>query len=155
MSLSPEFARLYAATGRPSIPPEQLLLALLLQTLYTIRSERLLMEELNYNLLFRWFVGLTMDDPVWNHSVFSKNRERLLEGDIAEEFMARVIGLAREHGLLSDERGPAIRASRRRAALRRRVTPRKTTRATQVWTSTAKNAQMTLTSRLPTPKPAS
>jgi len=103
VSLSPEFARLYAATGRPSIPPEQLLLALLLQTLYTIRSERLLMEELNYNLLFRWFVGLTMDDPVWNHSVFSKNRERLLEGDIAEEFMARVIGLAREHGLLSDE----------------------------------------------------
>ena len=103
VSMSPEFARLYAANGRPSIPPEQLLLALLLQTLYTIRSERLLMEELNYNLLFRWFVGLTMDDAVWNHSVFSKNRDRLLDGDIAAVFMSRVIDLAREKDLLSDE----------------------------------------------------
>ena len=102
-SMSPEFDRLYAAGGRPSIPPEQLLLALLLQTLYTIRSERLLMDELNYNLLFRWFVGLSMDDAVWNHSVFSKNRDRLLEGDIAGAFMARVLDLAREKKLLSDE----------------------------------------------------
>jgi transposase len=101
--MSPIFERLYAAVGRPSIPPEQLLLALLLQTLYTIRSERLLMEELNYNLLFRWFVGLSMDDAVWDHSVFSKNRDRLLEGDIASEFMARVLDLARERKLLSDE----------------------------------------------------
>src|SRR3989442_12850372 len=74
--LSPRFARLYAKTGRPSIAPEKLLRALLLQVLYTVRSERLLMEQLQYNLLFRWFVGLSMDDPVWDVSVFTKNRER-------------------------------------------------------------------------------
>ena len=76
--LSPEFARLYPKTGRPSIPPEQLLRALLLQMLYSVRSERQLMEQLDYNLLFRWFVGLSMDDPVWDPTVFTKNRERLL-----------------------------------------------------------------------------
>jgi transposase len=103
VSMSAEFAELYSTTGRPSIPPEQLLRALVLQTLYTIRSERLLIEELNYNLLFRWFVGLTMDDPVWNASTFSKNRERLLSGDIAAHFMSHVVALAREHRLLSDE----------------------------------------------------
>src|SRR5258708_3736242 len=81
--LSPEFARLYAANGRPSIAPEKLLRALLLQVLYTVRSERLLMEQLDYNLLFRWFVGLNMDEAVWVPTVFSKNRERLLEGDMA------------------------------------------------------------------------
>ena len=102
-ALSPAFSELYARTGRPSIPPEQLLLALILQTLYTIRSERLLMEELNYNLLYRWFVGLTMDDPVWDHSTFSKNRDRLLEGDIAQAFLGEVIALADRHHLLSDE----------------------------------------------------
>ena len=74
------FDALYSKTGRPSIPPEQLLRALLLQVLYTIRSERLLMEQLDYNLLFRWFVGLTMDDPVWDPTTFSKNRDRLLDG---------------------------------------------------------------------------
>ena len=78
--LSGEFARLYPKTGRPSIPPEKLLRALLLQLLYSVRSERQLMEQLNYNLLFRWFVGLSMDDPVWDATVFTKNRERLLEG---------------------------------------------------------------------------
>ena len=78
--LSPLFERLYAKTGRPSIPPEKLLRALLLQLLYTIRSERLLMEQLDYNMLFRWFVGLNMDDAVWAPTVFTKNRERLLEG---------------------------------------------------------------------------
>src|SRR5580765_8235019 len=77
--LSPEFARLYAKTGRPSIPPEKLLRALLIQVLYTVRSERQLMEQLNYNLLFRWFVGLSMDDAVWDVTVFTKNRERLLQ----------------------------------------------------------------------------
>jgi transposase len=102
-SMSKRFDKLYAETGRPSIPPEQLLRALLLQVFYSIRSERLLMEQLNYNLLYRWFVGLSMDDPVWDHSVFSKNRDRLLEGDVAKEFLKAVHGLARERQLLSDE----------------------------------------------------
>lgn len=102
-ALSPQFEKLYAETGRPSIPPEYLLRALLVQILYTIRSERLLMEQLDYNLLFRWFVGLSMDDAVWDHSVFSKNRDRLLEGDIATKFLENVLAHAREHELLSDE----------------------------------------------------
>jgi transposase len=89
--------------GRPSIPPEKLLRALLLQVLYSTRSERLLMEQLDYNLLFRWFVGLNMDDAVWDPTVFTKNRERLLAGDIAEAFFARVLAQARQRGLLSDE----------------------------------------------------
>ena len=86
-TMSRRFAGLYAKTGRPSIPPEQLLRALLLQVLYTIRSERLLMEELNYNLLFRWFVGLNMDDPVWHPTTFTKNRDRLLAGDVAARLL--------------------------------------------------------------------
>lgn len=102
-SLSPRFARMYAKTGRPSIPPEQLLRALMLQVLYTVRSERLLMEELNDNLLFRWFVGLNMDDPVWHPTTFSKNRDRLLAGDVAAAFFDAVQGHARAAGLLSDE----------------------------------------------------
>src|SRR5213075_1613140 len=101
--LSPEFARLYAATGRPSIAPEKLLRALLLQVLYTIRSERLLMEQLGYNLLFRWFVGLNMDEQVWVPTVFTKNRDRLLESDIAEKFFTQVLDQARQADLLSDE----------------------------------------------------
>jgi transposase len=101
--LSPRFARLYAKTGRPSIAPEKLLRALLLQVLYSVRSERLLMEQLAYNLLFRWFVGLSMDDPVWDVTVFTKNRERLLRGDVAEAFFQRVLELARREQLLSDE----------------------------------------------------
>src|SRR5256885_1379654 len=87
--LSPRFGELYSRVGRPSIAPEKLLRALLLQVLYTIRSERLLMEQLDYNLLFRWFVGLEMDDPVWNATVFTKNRERLLAGEIARGFFDR------------------------------------------------------------------
>lgn len=102
-TMSPRFEKLYSDTGRPSIPPEYLLRAMVLQVLYTVRSERLLMEQLNYNLLFRWFVGLSMDDTVWNHSVFSKNRDRLLDGDIAESFLKQVIQVAREKGFLSDE----------------------------------------------------
>jgi transposase len=90
--LSPAFARLYAKTGRPSIPPEKLLRALLIQVLYSVRSERQLMEQLNYNLLFRWFVGLSMDDAVWDVTVFTKNRERLLQGDVARAFFERVVG---------------------------------------------------------------
>ena len=102
-TMSRRFAGLYAKTGRPSIPPEQLLRALLLQVLYTIRSERLLMEELNYNLLFRWFVGLNMDDPVWHPTTFTKNRDRLLAGDVAAAFFDAVQAHARAAGLLSDE----------------------------------------------------
>jgi len=101
--LSPEFAKLYSPLGRPSIPPEKLLRGLLLQVLYSTRSERLLMEQLDYNLLFRWFVGLNMDDPVWDATVFTKNRERLLAGDIAQAFFTRVLAQARQRGLLSDE----------------------------------------------------
>lgn len=101
--LSRTFTAIYAATGRPSIAPEKLLRALLLQVLYTVRSERLLMEQLEYNLLFRWFVGLNMDEPVWVATVFSKNRDRLLEGDIAERFFGGVLQQAREADLLSDE----------------------------------------------------
>jgi transposase len=101
--LDDQFAALYSENGRPSIPPEQLLRALLLQAFYTIRSERQLMEQLNYNLLFRWFVGLSVDDPVWVPTVFSHNRDRLLEGDIAAAFMAAVLNLARVKALLSDE----------------------------------------------------
>jgi transposase len=102
-ALSPAFSRLYSAYGRPSIPPEKLLRALLLQVLYTVRSERMLMEQLEYNLLFRWFVGLNMDEAVWVPTVFSKNRDRLLEGDIAEKFCAQVLTQARVAHLLSDE----------------------------------------------------
>jgi transposase len=101
--LRPRFNSLYAKTGRPSIAPEKLLRALLLQALYSVRSERMLMEQLNYNLLFRWFVGLNMDDAIWDVTVFTKNRERLLDGDIAEAFFQAVLQQARERGLLSDE----------------------------------------------------
>src|SRR5574341_65937 len=101
--LSPEFAKLYSPVGRPSIPPEKLLRALLLQVLYSTRSERLLMEQLDYNLLFRWFVGLNMDDAVWDPTVFTKNRERLLAGNIAQVFFERVLAQARARGVLSDE----------------------------------------------------
>ena len=99
--LGPRFDAIYAANGRPSIPPEKLLRALLLQVLYTVRSERLLMEQLEYNLLFRWFVGLNLDEPVWDATVFSKNRERLLEGGIAEGFFQAVVEQARAQGLLN------------------------------------------------------
>ena len=102
-ALSPRFAELYSKTGRPSIAPEKLLRALLVQLLYSVRSERLLMEQLEYNMLFRWFVGLSMNEAVWNHAVFSKNRERLLEGEIANEFFAVVVEQARAMRLLSDE----------------------------------------------------
>ncbi|HLB64787.1 MAG TPA: IS5 family transposase [Anaerolineales bacterium] len=101
--LSPRFDKLYSRVGRPSIPPERLLRALLIQVLYTIRSERLLMEQLDYNMLFRWFVGLSMDDPIWDPTVFTKNRQRLLEGEIAEAFFTEVLALASEKNLTSDE----------------------------------------------------
>jgi transposase len=102
-ALSPTFDQLYADFGRPSIAPEKLLRALLLQILYTIRSEEMLMEQLQYNLLFRWFVGLNMDETVWVPTVFSKNRERLMNGDVAEKFFAEVLQRAETAGLTSAE----------------------------------------------------
>jgi transposase len=101
--LSPRFETLYARVGRPSIPPEKLLRAQLLQVLYTVRSERQLMEQLDYNLLFRWFVGLNLDDPVWDPTVFTKNRQRLLDGEVATAFLEQVVEQARGRGLLSGE----------------------------------------------------
>ena len=101
--LSRKFDKMYARVGRPSIAPEKLLRAQLLQMLYSIRSERLLMEEMDYNLLFRWFVGLNADDPVWDATVFTKNRDRLLEAEVAQEFLACVVEQARARGLTSDE----------------------------------------------------
>lgn len=125
--LSPQFDRLYSTMGRPSIPPEKLLRALLLQGLYTVRSERLLMEQLQYNLLFRWFVGLSMDDPVWDATTFTKNRDRLLEGDIAAAFFAEVLAEAKTAGLVSDEHftvdGTLLEAWASQKSFRRRDTP--------------------------------
>lgn len=102
-SLSPQFNRMYAREGRPSIAPEKLLRALVVQMLYSIRSERLLMEEIDYNILFRWFVGLNLDEEVWDATTFTKNRERLLEADVAKQFLAAVVELARAKGFVSDE----------------------------------------------------
>jgi len=102
-ALSDRFETMYSTIGRPSIPPEHLLRALLLQVLYSVRSERLLMEQLQYNLLFRWFVGLAMDDEVWTPTVFTKNRDRLLSGDVAAAFFAAVLEQARAGRLLSDD----------------------------------------------------
>jgi transposase len=101
--LSGVFAGMYAKLGRRSFPPEKLLRALLLQVLHTVRSERLLMEELEYNLLFRWFVGLNMDEPVWDVTVFTKNRARLLEADVAKQYFQLAVEQARGLNLMSDE----------------------------------------------------
>ena len=102
-TMSKRFDAMYATTGRPSIPPEKLLRAQLVQMLYSVRSERLLMEEIDYSMLFRWFVGMNLDEPVWDVTVFTKNRNRLLEGDVAREFLGAVISQAREKNLTSDE----------------------------------------------------
>jgi transposase len=101
--MSPEFDRLYSTVGRPSIAPEKLLRALLIQVLYTVRSERMLMEQLNYNMLFRWFVGLEMHDPIWVPPVFSKNRDRLLGGRVAKSFLSKILEQASRQDLLSNE----------------------------------------------------
>src|SRR5438046_7980749 len=101
--LSPEVSKMYSKVVRPSVPPEQLLRALLLQMLYSVRSERLLVEEMDYNILFRWFVGLNLDDPVWDAPVFTKNRDRLLEAEVAKEFLAREVEQAQGKGWTSDE----------------------------------------------------
>jgi len=102
-SLSGEFAALYSGMGRPSVPPEKLLRAMLLQAFYSVRSERQLMERIEFDLLFRWFVGIGIDDPVWDHSSFTKNRDRLLEGEIAAKFLVAVLSQPRVRRLLSSE----------------------------------------------------
>jgi transposase len=102
-ALSADFAALYGSTGRPSIPPEMLLRAMLLQAFYSIRSERQMMERLEFDLLFRWFVGLGVDDPVWDHSTFSKNRDRLLDGEIAARFLSVLLAERQVKRLLSTE----------------------------------------------------
>ena len=102
-SMSKRFDSLYAKTGRPSIPPEKLLRAQLIQMLYSVRSERLLMEEIDYSVLYRWFVGMNLDEPVWDVTVFTKNRGRLLDGDVAREFLCEVVKQAQEKNLTSDE----------------------------------------------------
>jgi transposase len=102
-ALSQPFDRMYAGEGRTSIAPEKLLRAQLLQMLYSIRSERLVMEEIDYNMLFRWFVGLNLDEEVWDATAFTKNRDRLLEAEVARQFLAQVVEQARQKGLSSDE----------------------------------------------------
>ena len=102
-NMSARFDQMYASTGRPSVPPEKLLRAQLIQMLYSVRSERLLMEEIDYSLLFRWFVGMNLDEPVWDVTVFTKNRDRLLDGDVAREFLCEVVQQAQENNLTSDE----------------------------------------------------
>jgi len=125
--LSERFELLYARVGRPSVPPEKLLRALLLQILYSVRSERLLMEQLQYNLLFRWFVGLGMDDAVWTPTTFTKNRERLLAGDVAQAFFAAVTAQAQDARLLSDEHftvdGTLLEAAASVKSFRQKDTP--------------------------------
>jgi len=102
-SMSERFDAMYSKTGRPSIPPEKLLRAQLIQMLYSVRSERLLMEEIDYSVLYRWFVGMNLDEPVWDVTVFTKNRDRLLDGEVAREFLCEVVKQAREKNLTSDE----------------------------------------------------
>jgi transposase len=127
--MSPRFAVMYSRYGRPSIAPEKLLRALVLQMLYSVRSERLMMEQLGYNLLFRWFVGLNVDEEVWDVTVFTKNRERLLEGEIAEVFFEQVVRQAQQQGLLSDEHftvdGTLIEAWANRRSFREKNEPPK------------------------------
>src|SRR4029453_17060451 len=148
--LSPQFDHRYSTVGRPSIPPEHLRRALLLHLLFRVRRERLLMEQLDYNLLFRWFVGLSMDDLIWDATVFTKNRERLLRGDIARGFFERGLGQGQGRHLLSAghftvdgtlmEALAGMRASK--SATRGRA--HRTIPGTRRWTSTA--------SRAPTPR---
>jgi transposase len=153
-ALSPDFSGLYSTFGRPSIPPEKLLRALLLQVLYTVRSERMLMEQLEYNLLFRWFVGLNMDEAVWVPTVFTKNRDRLLEGDVAEKFFQLVLTQARVADLLSDEHfsvdGTLIEAWASHKSFNARISQRhrRMTLAIRRWTSMARSEATTPTSRL-------
>ena len=157
--MSGEFEQLYAVNGRPSIPPEKLLRALLLQAFYSVRSERQLMEQLDYNLLFRWFVGLGVDDPIWDVTVFTKNRDRLLEGEIAAKFLRAVLGQPKVKALLSDEHfsvdGTLIQASASMKSFRPRMARGSPPRpgATASGTSTASSGPTPPTPRPPTPRP--
>lgn len=155
--LDQDFEALYGRSGRNSVAPERLLRASLLQILYSIRSERMLVEQLDYNLLFRWFVGLTVDEPVWDHSTFSRNRERLLRGDIARKFFEAVLEQARAAGLTSDEHfrvdGTLVGRTRASGAATARMTTILTARAaTPGATSTASGARTTPMPRPPTPR---
>ena len=158
-ALSSEFERLYASIGRPSIAPEKLLRALLLQAFYSVRSERQLLEQLDYNLLFRWFVGLGVDDPVWDVTVFTKNRDRLLEGEVAGRFLRAVLDQPKIKALLSDEHfsvdGTLIQAWASMKSCRP-WTARASRRALAAMagaTSTARSAAMRPTLRAPTARP--
>ena len=161
-ALEREFAALYSPIGRPSIPPEKLLRAMLLQAFYSIRSERLLMERLEYDLLFRWFVGIGVDDAVWDHSVFSKNRDRLLEGDIAAKFLAAVLAQPTVKKLLSSDHfsvdGTLIEAWASMKSVKRKDArasrPREAADAMPKRISMARNARTTLMLRAPIPMPA-
>ena len=156
--LSPTFARIYGRLGRPSIPPEQLLRALLLQAFYSIRSERQLMERLDFDLLFRWFVGLGIDDPVWDHSTFSKNRDRLLAGDVAAEFLATLLERPKVRRLLSSEHfsvdGTLIQAWASMKSFRPKDDVSGPPAATAAATSTASAGATRPTPRPPTRRPS-
>src|SRR6267378_1426962 len=155
--LSPRFEAMYAKTGRPSIPPEHLLRALLLQVLYSVRSERMLMEQLEYNLLFRWFVGLAMDDAVWVPTTFTKNRDRLLAGDIARAFFEDVVALRAAVACCPPSISPAMARCSRRGRGRRvshgRISPtnRPTTRGIRPSISMGNGARIRRISRRPIP----
>ncbi len=158
-ALSADFEALYARLGRPSIAPEKLLRALLLQAFYSVRSERQLMEQLDYNLLFRWFVGLALDAPIWDVTVFTKNRERLVEGEVATKFMAAVLTQPRVKERLSAEHfsvdgtlieaWASMKSFRPRAAAASRRRPGATASAT----STARSVATRRTPRPPTRTP--
>ena len=159
-ALDAEFAALYEGTGRQSVAPERLLRASLLQAFYSVRSERQLMEQINYNLLFRWFVGLGIDDAVWDHSTFSKNRDRLLDADVAAKFLEAVLRHRQVKRFLSDDHfsvdgtlvklGPRSRASAPRTAATSRL--RRGAMANAI--SMARSAPTTPTKARPTPTPS-
>ncbi len=156
-----EFAALYSPIGRPSIPPEMLLRAMLLQAFYSIRSERQLMERLEFDLLFRWFVGLGVDEPAWDHSTFSKNRDRLLDGEVAAKFLAAVLARPKVKRLLSSEHfsvdgtlieaWASIRAQPRGRSGGHGEPPATAVGATRRSTSTARGARTRRTPRPPIP----
>jgi transposase len=160
--LSPLFEQMYSEVGRPSIPPERLLKASLLMALYTVRSERMFCEQLDYNLLFRWFLELNWDEPAFDHSTFSRKRARLLEHDVAGEFFRTVVAEARQLRLTSDEHftvdGTLIEAWASLKSLRaprarsQAIACRQTIRAIRAWTSTASGARTRPTNRPLTPK---
>lgn len=162
-ALEREFATLYSPIGRPSIPPEKLLRAMLLQAFYSIRSERLLMEWLEYDLLFRWFVGIGVDDAAWDHSVFSKNCDRLLEGDISAKFLAALLAQPKVKKLLSSDHfsvdGTLIEAWASMKSVKPKEAPasrrRKAAGAMPKRTSMARDARTSPMLRPPIPMPSS